>query len=151
MHFDRIIPRVEYIRIPLPHPHYQVIELHSERVLPLEFVSVSPRTRQINSRAQPMEGVFRATLPPLGWSSYQLQLTIHQTAPVLKSIHVDRGEPLVVESQVYRIYFNPDTGAMIRITNKLSGLEGMTDSITQRFMQYGSSVGDKADRQPSGA
>ena len=97
-----------------------------------------------------MEGIFLATLPPLGWNSYLIQMSLHYTAPLLKSIPVKVGEPLFVDSRVYRIYFDADTGAMKRIVNKLAGLSGVHDSLTQRFMEYASSTGDEADTQPSG-
>ena len=56
----------------------------------------------------------------------------------------------MVESKIYKVYFDSRTGAMKMITNKLAGLSGRTDKVTQRFMEYSSSTGDKVDKQPSG-
>ena len=99
-----------------------------------------------------MEGVFRAELPPLGFASFELRLSLnHVERPrVLRSMQVYHGEDLVVESQIYKVYFDPKTGAMKMITNKLAGLSGRSDKLTQRFMEYSSSTGDKVDKQPSG-
>ena len=51
---------------------------------------------------------------------------------------------------MYKVYFDPRTGAMKMITNKLAGLSGRSDKLTQRFVEYSSSTGDKVDKQPSG-
>ena len=118
----------------------------------IEYIKVSAATRAINPNALPIEGVFRAELPPLGFASFQLKVSLNYlgSSPVLRSVPVYYGEDLMVESKIYKVYFDSRTGAMKMVTNKLAGLSGMTDKVTQRFMEYSSSTGDKVDKQPSG-
>ncbi|XP_063677322.1 lysosomal alpha-mannosidase-like isoform X2 [Bolinopsis microptera] len=147
----RVTPRIEYIRIPLTHPHYHAVNLVTQQYMPVEYLRVSAATRALNPDSLPLEGVFRAELPPLGFASFELRVSLNHVGRVLKSVPVYYGEDLMVESQIYKVYFDSRTGAMKMITNKLAGLSGRSDKLTQRFMEYSSSPGDKVDNQPSGA
>ncbi|KAL5264156.1 hypothetical protein ACHWQZ_G005288 [Mnemiopsis leidyi] len=150
----RVTPRVEYIRIPLSHPHYHGYNLVTQQYLQVEYIRVSAATQALNPNALPLEGVFRAELPPLGFASFRLEVSLDSESgsnPVLRSVPVYYGEDLVVESKIYKVHFDPRTGAMKMITNKLAGMSGRSDKVTQRFMEYSSSTGDKVDKQPSGA
>ena len=144
-----MIARAEYIRIPLQHPHYTVRDLATRERIPIEFIRTSPATADLNPAAAPLEALFRAELPPVGFSSYQLELD-YNARTVRRGARVYSGRDLIVESDIYRIRFDPKTGAMLRITNKLAGMSGASDGLTQRFMQYSSSTGDKASKQASG-
>ena len=146
----RVTARIEYIRVPLTHPHYHAFNLVTRQFMPIEYLRVSAATKALNPDSMPLEGVFRAELPPLGFASYELRQSYKNVGKVLKSVPIYHGEDLMVESQVYKVYFDSKTGAMKMITNKLAGLSGKSDKLTQRFMEYSSSTGDKVDKQPSG-
>ena len=55
------------------------------------------------------EGVFRASLPPMGFSSYQLQMTLSPGySQVLKYSPRDVNRDIRIESQVYIYFRNSD-------------------------------------------
>ena len=129
--------------MPLSNPHYQLKNVATGQYIPIEFVKVSSATKSINPHAAPLEGVFRAELPPMGYSTFLLEASLYSVGRVLQSIPVTAPEDIVVESRVYRVHFDFKTGAMKQITNKLSGLSGKftcflwsTRDIFQLFIVY---------------
>ena len=86
----------------------------------------------------------------MGYSTFLLEASLYSVGRVLQSIPLTTPEDIVVESRVYRVHFDSKTGAMKQITNKLSGFSGITESFSQTFLQYKSSIGNNVSGQASG-
>ena len=144
----RAVNRTEYIRIPLLSKSYELIDLTTNQPIQLSFVESNPALKRVNSEALPVEGVFKASLPALGYSSYRLQHAIHpRHSQLLDSQPRDKTSDIMVQSQLYNVVFDGSTGSLKSITNKQSG---QSDKITPRFLEYRSNTGDNLSKQASG-
>ena len=144
----RSIPRNIFVRIPINSPNYRLINPAE----PEAFVSYVPThhsTYIINPDALPMEAVVQIEVPGMGYSTFQLKKDFSMDyRKVLKSIPATKNENIRVESMYLVVYFDSDTGSLVKVTNKKSQ---ETEFIKPKFMNYRSSKGNHDDKQPSGA
>eukprot|EP01117_Protostelium_nocturnum_P009283 TRINITY_DN3325_c0_g2_i1.p1 TRINITY_DN3325_c0_g2~~TRINITY_DN3325_c0_g2_i1.p1 ORF type:complete len:559 (-),score=163.49 TRINITY_DN3325_c0_g2_i1:736-2412(-) len=124
--------RNEFIRIPINSPNWKVFDYNS---LPIDSQII---------KSKGLELLFRATIPPLGYSTYFLRKSSKRSFELSNRF---RGE-LNIENDIWALTFSPSTGLLSSITNKSSK---KSYPITQNYFWYQSSVGDKQNSQASGA
>ncbi|XP_063690730.1 lysosomal alpha-mannosidase-like [Bolinopsis microptera] len=145
----RSVNRTEYIRIPLLSEKYELIDLTTNQHVQLTFVELNPALNRVNSEALPVEGVFKATLPALGYSTYRLQHALKpRHSQLLSSQPRDVSADITVQTQLYTVVFDGQTGSLKSVTNKVSG---STDKLSAKFLEYRSNTGDSLSKQASGA
>ena len=145
----RPVSRSEYIRIPLLNSNYELIDLTTNQPVPLTFLEVNPALHRVNSNVLPVEGVFRASLPALGYSTYRLQHAQHpRHSQILTPTPRNTVSDITVGSQFFTAVFDGITGSLKTVTNKLTG---NSEEITAKFLEYRSNTGDSVSQQASGA
>ena len=144
-------PVATYLRIPVNSKHFRVLGSNGE-LLKSQIAPVSKRTARLRRNLKgyaAYELTFQVCAPPLGFSTYFLNQTktnLKETIPLHKTkLNLTDN---FIENDKLRIEFSSQSGHVVRMIRKDVHL---SLNIEQQFFWYEGSIGNKANRQPSGA
>ncbi|XP_006661627.2 alpha-mannosidase-like [Oryza brachyantha] len=149
--------RSDFIRVPVNDAHL-VVKTSDGTSLESQLVEVDNVTANLrklyvkaylgitSDKAPKYWLVFQASVPPMGWNTYFISKstgTGHVSTMVSPS-----NETIQVGQGPLKMSFSSTSGQLKRMFNSISGVDL---PIQQSFLWYGSSTGDSADSQASGA
>ena len=146
---------ITWMRVPVTLSGYTVYEVSTSQYLDTEVVTIYDETKKIPGRKSNANSMvlFKATLPPLGFSTYILSSKSENNKSQLKKLvktpKVETGDNIVLKNEFLHVQFDSN-GNLMQIDNIDTGLSTM---ISQEFCYYKSMDGNntKPEFQASGA
>lgn len=142
-----------YVRMPVSSRSYIVYGPDGKPVQS-QVASVSNETAKLRKTGSaPYELVFKVLVPPMGFSTYLVQKTPvaskykRSSSTYSKIVKMTKAN-IIVENDMLRLEFSPDTGRLVRMSRKDQEL---SIDVDQQFFWYNGSVGNDISRQTSGA
>lgn len=144
-----------YVRIPVVSSSIAVFNPHGEPIKS-QVLAISNETKNVrklqdlSKSTSNYELVFQVKLPALGFASYFVNVskkkTVARKTKIVKPKLKD--ETLSIANKFLQLDFSKDTGLLTKMTDLQSKVSTV---VSQTFLWYNASVGNKESGQPSGA
>ena len=145
-----------FIRVPLSSDRQVVVRDMSSQALQSQLVEVSPFTKAVRGKRgdAPVELVFEAVLPPMGYATYSVSPADHgdEMASAISEYRVSPLEDFAIENSFIAVNVSATTGRIFQMQQKQTASgEPLVLPLDQQFYWYNASVGNNISHQASGA